>query len=320
MSDPNSRPAYHPQNAGQWLMLALLWLMAKLPPRWAFAMGEQSGRLLPYLSRRRRGIALRNLELCLPELTHPERWALVKANSRYMGRATAETALAWFGGPHVDRIPCQVHGLEHLQAAQADGRPVILLSGHFLCIELAARLIGPQIDMAAIYKPLRKKPLMDRAMLRSRRRTLVDALPREDLRSIIRTLKAGTPVWYAGDQDYGTRKSVFAPFMGVPAATVTGLTRLARLSHARVVPLFFNVNRAADGYEITLAPALEGFPTGSDHLDAQWMNSVIERSIRAHPEQYLWVHRRFKHAPPGERPAYRNSLQKSYNRVEGAPW
>ncbi|MEX0387003.1 LpxL/LpxP family acyltransferase [Spiribacter onubensis] len=319
MSDPTTRPSYHPHNAGQWLMLGLLWLIGRLPPKAAFAIGEWAGLLLR-LSRRRRRIALRNLELCFPELGQAQREHLVRENLRYMGRAIAETALAWFGGKSVDEIPCEVRGFHHLQAAQEDGSPVILLSGHFLCVELAARLIGPKLHMAVIYKPLRKKPIMDRAMLRSRSRTLAGAIPRNDLRSIIRTLRGGTPIWYAGDQDYGVRNSVFVPFMGVPAATITGLTRLSKLGKARVVPLSFNVDASGDGYEVTLGKALEGFPTGSDILDAQWMNAVLERGIRAHPEQYLWVHRRFKHPPPGERPAYRNSLQKPYNRVKGAPW
>jgi len=315
-----TRSPYHPHNLGQWLMLAVLWLVGRLPPKIAFEFGKFGGRRLPSVSNQRRGIALRNMQLCMPELTPQARESLMRRNLQYMGRAGAETALAWFGGKKVDDIPCHVHGLEHLQAAQANGQAVILLSGHFLCIELAARLIGQQVDMAVIYKPLRKKPLMDRIMLRNRRRTLVDALPRDDLRGIVRALKKGVPVWYAGDQDYGTNNSVFVPFMGVPAATVTGLTRLARLSKARVVPIFFHANQAGNAYEVTFEPALEGFPTGSDVLDAQWMNGVIERGIRAHPEQYLWVHRRFKHPPPGELPAYRNSLQKRHNRVKGAPW
>jgi KDO2-lipid IV(A) lauroyltransferase len=197
-----------------------------------------------------------------------------------------------------------------LRAAQADGSPVILLSAHFLCIELAARLIGQQMDMAVIYMPLRKKSLMNRVMLRNRRRTLIDALPRNDLRGIVRTLKKGVPVWYAGDQDYGIDHSIFVPFMGVPAATVTGLTRLAKLSKARVVPIFFNVDKSSAGYTVTCEPALEGFPTGSDTLDAQWMNGVIERGIRERAEQYFWVHRRFQTNPPGERPQYNNDQAK----------
>jgi KDO2-lipid IV(A) lauroyltransferase len=298
-------------------MLSLLWIVGHLPPHIAFAFGRFVGRRLPSISRRRRAIALRNMQLCMPELTPDERERLMRRNLQYMGRAGAETALAWFGGKNVDRIPCEVKGLEHLRAAQADGSPVILLSAHLLCIELAARLIGQQMDMAVIYMPLRKKSLMDRIMLRNRQRTLVDALPRNDLRGIIRTLKKGIPVWYAGDQHYGIKNSVIAPFMGVPAATVTGLTRLTRMTKARVVPIFFHVNSAGNGYEVTFEPALQGFPTRSDQLDAQWMNGVIERGIRANPDQYFWVHRRFKHPIPGNRPYYQNWLQKHYNRIKG---
>lgn len=291
-------------------MLSLLWIVGHLPPHIAFAFGRFVGRRLPSISRRRRAIALRNMQLCMPELTPDERERLMRRNLQYMGRAGAETALAWFGGKNVDRIPCEVKGLEHLRAAQADGSPVILLSAHFLCIELAARLIGQQMDMAVIYMPLRKKSLMNRVMLRNRRRTLIDALPRNDLRGIVRTLKKGVPVWYAGDQDYGIDHSIFVPFMGVPAATVTGLTRLAKLSKARVVPIFFNVDKSSAGYTVTCEPALEGFPTGSDTLDAQWMNGVIERGIRERAEQYFWVHRRFQTNPPGERPQYNNDQAK----------
>ncbi|AGY91149.1 hypothetical protein SPICUR_00615 [Spiribacter curvatus] len=314
MSDSSSATTDLRHRVSQRFSLALLWMLGKLPPRIAFAIGEAVGRLLDHFPTQRRRVAKRNLELCFPELGQAQRDHIIRVNLRYTGRAVAETALAWFGGARVDRIPCKVHGLEHLEAAQSDGSPVVLLSGHFLCIELAARLIGPRIRMAAIYKPMRKKPLMDQAMLRSRSRTLADALPRTELRKIVRTLKEGTPVWYAGDQDYGIRNSEFVPFMGVPTPTTTGLMRLSRMSGARVVPLFFNVNADGSGYEVSLAPAMSGFPTGNDRTDAQWMNAVIERGIRAHPEQYLWLHRRFKHPPPGERPAYANALQKPHNR------
>jgi len=294
--------------------LGLFWCLGNLPPPIAFKLGETLGGLFNRLPTQRRRVAHRNLELCFPEWGQAQRERVIRANLRYTGRAIAETALAWFGGPAVDRIPCQVEGLEHLQAAQSDGRPVILLSGHFLCVELAARLTGPRISMAAIYKPMRKKPLMDKAMLASRSRTLADVLSRTDFRRIVRTLKKGTPVWYAGDQDYGVKSSEFVPFMGVRAPTTTGLTRLTRMTGARVVPMFFRVNAAGDGYVVSLAPAMDGFPTGSDRSDARWMNAVLERGIRAHPEQYLWLHRRFKHPSPDDRPAYADALQKPHNR------
>ncbi|RZU99404.1 lysophospholipid acyltransferase family protein [Spiribacter vilamensis] len=319
MSDSSTPSTGTRHRIGQRLSLALLWMLGKLPPRIALFIGETIGRLFNRLPTQRRRVAQRNLELCFPELGQAQREHITRANLRYTGRGIAETALAWFGGARVDHIPCDVHGLENLEAAQSGGSPVILLSGHFLCIELAARLIGPRIRMAAIYKPMRKKPLMDRTMLRSRSRTLADVLPRTDLRKIVRVLRQGTPVWYAGDQDYGVRNSEFVSFMGVQTPTTTGLMRLSRMSSAKVVPLFFNINADGNGYEIWLEPAMEGFPTGNDRTDAQWMNAVIERGIRAHPEQYLWLHRRFKHPPPGERPAYGDALQKPRNRYGAAP-
>jgi len=300
---------------GQRATLALLWLLARLPPRAALATGEALGRCARPLLGQRRRIAARNLELCFPELSAGERAHLLRENFRYLGRALAETALAWYGGPAVDRLPCNVQGLEHLRDAQAEGHPVILLSGHFQCVELAARLVGPRVHMAVIYKPMRKKPLLDGAMLRSRRTALAGALPREDIRGIVRTLKAGTPVWYAGDQDYGRRHSVFAPFFGVPAATVTGLTRFTRMSGARVVPLFFNVAEGGRGYEITFRPALESFPTGDSAQDAARMNAAIEEAVRRNPAQYLWVHRRFKRRPSGDDPVYEDALQRPRSRV-----
>ncbi len=318
MPDLNTqRPSIQPL-LGQRLTLVMFWLLSRLPARWAFAVGERLGKLLYQFAGSRRAIAARNIELCLPELTPTQRDALLREHFRYTGRAVAETALAWCGGSAVDQIPLRIHGLDHLKAAQADNTPVILLSAHFLCVELAARLIGQHIDMAVIYKPMRKKPLLDQAMRRSRQRTLLGVYPRNDLRGILKSLKQGIPTWYAGDQDYGVDHSVFVPFMGVPAATITGLTGLARLSQARVVPVFFHVNEQGNGYEVEFKPALNGFPSRSEALDAQWMNAVIEPAIRARPAQYLWSHRRFKHPPPGERSAYPNTLQKAHNRVRGA--
>jgi len=287
----------HPYHWPQWLTLAAMWLMARLPQRAALRLGDGLGWLAYYLFRERRRVVERNLELCLPEMEAAERRALVRRNFRYLGRGVTETALSWFGGPAVDRIPFQVEGLDNLERAQADGTPVILLSGHFMSVELAARLVGHQVHMGVIYKAMNRRPVLDRAMLRGRSRTLAAVLAREDIRGIVRTLRRGTPVWYAGDQDYGRRHSVFAPFFGVPAATITALTRLTRMSGARVVPLFFHARTDGPGYRVVFERALEGFPSGDEVEDATLMNQVLERAIRQHPEQYLWIHRRFKRQP-----------------------
>ncbi|MEX0732335.1 MAG: LpxL/LpxP family Kdo(2)-lipid IV(A) lauroyl/palmitoleoyl acyltransferase [Aquisalimonadaceae bacterium] len=284
----------HPFNWGQLLTLAIVWALGQLPWRMALALGRGLGRIGYYLARTRRRIARRNLELCFPALDDQARERLVRENLMFTGKGLVEMGLAWYGGPAVDRIPLDIHGMEHLHAAQADGRPVILLSGHFTCVEMAARLLKSHVKLRAIYKPVEKKPVLNRAMERARRRVNADIVPRDDVRSIIRTLKQGIPIWYAGDQDYGLRHSVFAPFFGIPAATITALTRFTRMSNARVVPLFFYSRPDHSGYEIIIQPALEGFPTGDDVTDATRMNQIVEAAVRRHPAQYLWIHRRFK--------------------------
>lgn len=294
----------HPRHWGQWLVLGVLWLLARLPQGAALRVGEGLGAAAHRLWRSRRKVVERNLSLCFPEMQPAERRDLCRRNFRFLGRGVAETALSWFGGPAVDRIPLRIEGMEHLQAAEADGRPVILLCGHFMAVELAARLVGWQLHIGVIYKPMTKRPVFDRALLRGRSRTLAAVLPRDDIRNIVRTLKAGVPLWYAGDQDYGRRHSVFAPFFGVPAATITALTRLSRMSNARVVPLYFHAVPEDNSYRVVFEPALEDFPSGDEVEDATRMNRILERAVLAHPAQYLWIHRRFKRQPDRDTDLY----------------
>lgn len=287
----------HPRHWRQWAVLGLLWLLARLPHRAALRAGEWLGLAAHRLWGSRRRVVARNLQLCFPDMPEAQRAALCRRNFRFLGRGVAEMALSWFGGASVDRITLRVDGLEHLQAAQAAGRPVLLLSGHFMSVELAARLVGHQVPLGVIYKPMKKRPVFDRALLRGRSRTLPAVLPRDDVRGIVRTLRAGIPLWYAGDQDYGRRHSVFVPFFGVPAATITALSRLARMSGAAVVPLQFYAEPESDSYRVVFEPAWTDFPSGDDEADARRMNAFIERAVLAHPEQYLWIHRRFKRQP-----------------------
>ncbi len=294
---PSLHPA-HPRNWGQMITLGALWLLARLPWRAALAVGRGGGHIAYRLLPERRRIARRNLQLCFPELSGAEREAMVKRNFAYVGQGIAEAALAWYGGPAVDRIPCTVSGLEHLKAEQDKGRSVILLSGHFVSIELTGRLVHPHLEMAVIYKPLVKQPLLDRAMREARlRRGHPAVIAKDDIRGIVRALRKGIPAWYAGDQNYRTTHKVFAPFFGIPTATVTALSRLSQMGKASVVPLFFNARPDGGGYEIRLQPALENFPGDDPVADATRMNAVLEEAVRRNPDQYLWIHRRFKDHP-----------------------
>lgn len=293
----------HPYNWSQTATVAALWLLARLPYRPGLQLGSALGGLAYYIARERREITRRNLELCFPEESAEERERLVRENFRATGRSVVETALGWFGGPQVERIPFEVRGEEHIRGALATGRPVIMLSGHFLSVELCARRLPDDIPMVAMYKPMNKKKVMDKAMLDARRRNVNDAVSKDDMRGLLRSLKKGLPIWYAGDQDYGRKHSVFVPFFGVPAATITALGRLAKMSKASVVPLFFF--RQNDGsYLIEFQPALENFPSGDDEEDATRMNEIVEAAVRRYPEQYLWMHRRFKRRPGNELTLY----------------
>jgi len=300
---PVTDTAWHPRNWGQCLTIALLWLLARLPWRWSLAVGRSLGRGLGPLARSRREIARRNLALCFPERSTEEREQLLEANTRGTGQAIAETALAWFGGPSVDRIPCRVDGEEHLIHARATGSGrVILLSAHFLALEMATRLMPDRIRLAAMYKPMRKRPVMDRAMRAARQRNLGLAISRDDVRGIIQATRAGYGPSFFGDQDFGRNHSVFVPFFGVPANTITALSRFCRMSQATVVPIFA-LREPNGGYLIQIQPALEGFPSGDDTADAARMNRIMEAMIRRYPEQYLWMHRRFKRRPDPDAPS-----------------
>ena len=247
------------------------------------------------IAQRRRAVIERNLALCLPEMPVAERQQLARRNFRALGQAAVETSLAWYGGRQVEAMPHDIRQPENVTQHLDAGRPVVLLSAHFLSTELMGRLMPDRIRATAMYKPVHKKPVLDRAMRAARRRNANDALPRTDLRAVIRAIRGGNPVCFIADQDYGRAQSVFAPFFGVPAATITTLFRLARITDAQVVPMFFYWE--AGRFVIRFAPALEDFPSGDDMADARRMNELLEAAIRLHPEQYLWMHRRFKHRP-----------------------
>lgn len=283
--------------------MGLLWLWGQLPYRWATALGRAFGRVLYPFGRMRRQVARRNLELCFPEWNDAERHALVKQNFAYTGKAFAEIALAWFAPRRRLEPLLEMRGKEHVDRALAQGNGVILLSAHFTCLELTPPLVSPVVPSYAIYKPQRH-PVSEFCMRRARDRSLLGSIPRDDVRAVVRALRSNHPVWYAADQDYGRKRSVFAPFFGVEAATVGGLTRLVKISKAPVVPFFFYAKADGSGYIGEFHPPLQGL--GSDAVaDATLVNRVTETAVRERPEQYLWTHRRFKTRPTrSETPFY----------------
>lgn len=294
--------------------MGLLRLSACLPLSWALAAGALVGRLSYYLVPYRRRIVEANLTLCLPELTQPERTALVRKNLRYTGRGLVEVGIAWWSKPALIQRLGHFEGLEHLRQALAEGRGVILLGAHFTALELTGRIMLTQIPFQVIYRESRN-PVIERFMRECRGRFYEQTLPRRDLRALVRALRERRVIWYPPDQDYGRRHSVFAPFFGIPAATITITSRLARLTGAAVIPVYGMARVAGDGYTIRLHPPLQDFPSGDDQLDATRLNALLEAEVRRHPEQYYWVHRRFKTRPDGTPGPYRSRRRRK--RMQG---
>ena len=190
-----------------------------------------------------------------------------------------------------------VEGLEHIEAARADGRGVIVVSGHFSTLEICGRLMCDHVPLAGMYRP-HASPAMEWAVRRGRARYAAAMFPKQDVRGAVRHLKKGGLLWYAPDQDPSRGDAVFVPFFGQPAHSLTSTHSLARLSGAAVV--LFQYRRRADGsYALCLWPALEEFPSADPTADTARVIAGIEEMARAAPSQYLWIHRRFKRQPGG---------------------
>jgi KDO2-lipid IV(A) lauroyltransferase len=264
------------------------------------------GRLLMRLMARRRDIAATNLALCFPDMPAAERADLLTRNFQSLGMALIETAMCWWSSRHSLEPLARVQGLQHLRDAVARGKGVILLSCHFDHLELGGRLLAMHEPFHVMYRK-QKNPLFDEIMRRRRLYHFEKAIDRKDIRGFVNSLKQGLPVWYAPDQDYGPKHSVFAPFFGVSAASITATARLAQMSGAAVVPFFTRRLANDKGYEVDLYPALENFPSGDAVADATTINTLIEQQIRKSPEQYLWIHRRFKTRPEGSPRLYKKT-------------
>lgn len=285
-----------------WLAVGALRAAAWLPFRVQVVLGRGLGALLYVLMRRRRHIARVNLGLCFPELGERERSRLLSRHFQALGVAMFEFPSAWWGSARRLRGLFRVQGLEHLDAALQRGHGAILLGAHFLTLEIALRGLLFHRPCHMMYRPT-KNAVLERVVRRARAAHPVRVYPRENVRELLRSLRENHPVWYAPDQDYGRRHSVFVPFFGVPAATITVTSRFARSSGAPVLPFLHHRLPGARGYEVTIGPPLEGFPSGDDAADARRINAIIEEQVRRSPEQYLWVHRRFKTRPrKGEDP------------------
>jgi KDO2-lipid IV(A) lauroyltransferase len=274
-------------------------LVACLPYRALYRLGRALGKLTALLPGERRHVARRNLEICFPELDAGERERLLQAALGDLGLMLVEFAFAWMSSDRaLARVPCTIDGLEHLDACQKEGRGVLLVGAHFSHLELCARLVSQRIRIAGMYRVM-DNPVFETAVLRARLRYAEAMFTKDELLATVKYLKRGGALWYAPDQDMRGKDSAFVPFFGIDAATITATHHLARLSGAAVIPFFHRRLADGRGYTLRLEAPLADFPTGDVVADTARINAQIERMVREAPEQYLWVHKRFKSRPPG---------------------
>ncbi|HJP98592.1 MAG TPA: LpxL/LpxP family Kdo(2)-lipid IV(A) lauroyl/palmitoleoyl acyltransferase [Rhodanobacteraceae bacterium] len=287
-----------PRHWPAWLGVAAVRILARLPVRWLLAGGAAFSAAASPLLRERRHVIARNLELCFPELDAGQRESLRREATREMGRMLGEFALGWFATDRkLARLDVTIEGLQHLEAARTRSRGVLLVGGHFSHLELCARLISRQIRIAGMYRRMDSEVF--EYMVLHARLAYADAMfGKDELRATVKYLKRGGTVWYAPDQDMRGKDSVFAPFFGIPASTITATHHLARLSGAEVVP-FFHRRTPNGSYALRLDAPLEGFPSDDIVADTARLNAAIERMVREAPAQYLWAHKRFKTRPEG---------------------
>lgn len=284
---------YWPTHIG----LGLLWLIChSLPYAAIVRLGKRLGRLVMRVSERRRHIAETNLALCYPKQSQEERGELLLRHFESLGVGLLTTGMAWWSSDRRLHSLVTIEGLEYLQQAIDEGTGAILLSAHFSDLEMSGRLLSLFHPFAVMYRP-HENPVIERAFRRNRELRFSAAIPRGEARQVIKALKQNQAVWYAPDQSYSDPNSTLAPFFGVPASTNLGTSRLAKVSGAPVLPFFGYRLPGSQGYRLVIQPPLASFPGTDAATDAARINGIIEAAVRQAPEQYFWVHRRFKNRP-----------------------
>ena len=282
-----------------WFALGLMWLTAQLPFAWQLNIGSVLGRLMYRASKRRRHIAETNIALAFPKISSQEQKDLVKANFRSSGISLIEVGLSWWGNKKTLRGLLHIEGLEHIQQSLEAGKGVIMLGGHFTTLIICGRLLALELPFNIVIKKSHNI-LFEAMMTHYRSQQYQGLIDTTNMRGLLKSLRNNKVVWYAPDQDFGNRQSVFAQFMGINTVTLTTTARLAKTTGASVVYIDFERLSDAQGYKLKLHPPIQNFPSGDDVKDARRVNELIEKHVREVPDQYLWIHRRFKTRPKGE--------------------
>ncbi len=285
------------------LGIFILWLIHFLPFRVIVSLGNGLGVVLHAVGKERRQVAITNLRLCFPEMKEEERKKLVRAHFKMFARGLLERTILWWGSAERIRLLIRVEGVEHFEAIK--NKSSVLLTPHFVAMDAGGQWIAQETDTVCMYAR-QKNIYLTEFLLKKRARFRHQRLysRQQGLRPILKGMRAGHPFIYPPDQDQGVRDGAFIPFFGIPAATMTSLPRIAQMTGAKVVPSITRMLPGGAGYVLTFYPAWENYPSGDDVADARRMNEFIEQRILEMPEQYFWLHKRFKTRPEGEAAFY----------------
>ncbi len=285
------------------LPVFILWLMHFLPFRALVWSGNVFGWFLYIVAADRRRVSLINLQMCFPELSDVQRMRLVRDHFKMFGRGFIERSILWWSsGARINGL-IRVEGVEHFDALA--GRPAILLTPHFVGMDAGGQWIAQRVDTVCMYAN-QKNRYLSRLLFEKRSRFGKQRLysRQRGMRPILKGMREGMPFIYPPDQDQGVKDGAFIPFFGVAAATITTLPRIAQATGALVLPCITRLLPGAAGYVLTFYPAWENFPSGDDIADTRRMNAFIEERVREMPEQYFWLHKRFKTRPEGQAKIY----------------
>ena len=281
----------------------ILWLIHLLPFRVIVATGNSIGLLLYLLGAERRKVGAINLKLCFPDMSDAARKQLLRDHFKMFGRGLIERSILWWASAEYISSLIRVEGIEHFDAIK--DKPAILLTPHFVGMDAGGQWVAQHTDTVCMYANQKNMYLTD-LLLKKRARFRNQHLysRQQGLRPILKGMRAGMPFIYPPDQDQGVKDGAFIPFFGVPAATMTSVPRIAQMTGAKVVPSITRMLPGDKGYVLTFYPAWENYPSGDDIADARRMNAFLEQRILEMPEQYFWLHKRFKTRPAGEERFY----------------
>lgn len=297
----------HPRYWLTWFSIGLLYVLVLLPYPIIYQLGKGIGLLGMKFVKKRKETAKQNIKLCFPDMPAKDQELLLRDNFISTGVALLETGMAWFWSNKRIQKHASLIGGEHIIEAKEKGQGVLLVGIHFLTLELGGRILGLRHPGIGVYRP-HNNPVMDYVQLKGRLKSNKYMLDRYNTKGMVRELKQGELLWYAPDHDYGAKNTVFAPLFAVEkAATTVGTKILVKLANPVVIP--FTPKREKNGhYTVYVNKPLDNFPLDDDVEAATFMNQAIEQEILKAPDQYMWLHRRFKTRPKGEQSLYTDDV------------